>query len=222
VPGPHVNLVDLLSIELGGTKLIRRTEPPRDNKPTYAEDEKGEFLGTVVLVPGVPRWMSPHFAEVAGEQHLPEAAFDQYSQDWMEKIVYVPKDDKLELTKFDVMVKFARAANHQLCVGCQQLSPRTRIEGVGAGGALLDPTLYFAIVSKVASSDEVVAEEITITDISNRHKFVPSPIHAECLLRVGRLLGRNRGTVAHLQSERRRAMDAVRGLVPPPPSAFEP
>ncbi|MBV8708467.1 MAG: hypothetical protein JO028_14855 [Acidobacteriaceae bacterium] len=174
----------------GGTKLFMRTKPPAGLEYTD-EDEKGEFLGYVVVASSVPRWMSSEFSEALIEHNdpqKPQADLNLYAQDWFESISFIPAESiKAGQNAADQIIKLNQLFNHPLSTGCSQVTPRTRIQklGVDEQGALSftptdDPPCY-AIVSKHADGNMGIAKEITVAPLESRTDFVQSPLHRQRL-----------------------------------------
>jgi len=179
-----------------GTRLYLRTNAPANGREyTDAENKHSEFLGFVVAVPGVPRWMSSQFAEAVAtsEQVNPDASLHLYPEDWMEKIVYVDKNTIPEspdpkdphVAAANNMITVNQPAQHLLAYGCNQASPRTLIHPIkdNKPSQTADPTPYYAIVSKVDPNDPAKAFEITIATIGNRPNFTKSDFHRSVLKR---------------------------------------
>lgn len=178
-----------------GTKLYRRTGPPSDGVEYSAtENQNSEFLGYVVAVTGVPRWMSSQFADAVAtrEQEKADASLELYSDDWMEKIVYVEKNKIPEFPDLDQPEVAAQAviansivmanqpAQHFLAYGCNQVCARTLIHAIGDDKPSAAP--YYAIVSKVDPQNPANVFEITIATINNRPKFTETEFH-RCVLK---------------------------------------
>ena len=174
----------------GGTKLFMRTKPPKDLEYTD-NDEKGKFLGYVVVASSVPRWMSSEFSAALIEHNdseKPEADLNLYSQDWFEKISFIPDGNpKAAQDAADQLIALNQLFNHPLSTGCSQVNPRTRIQKleVDQQGVLSSTSTnespYYAVVSKHDPKNMGIATEITVAPLESRKDFVQSPLHRQRL-----------------------------------------
>ncbi len=199
-----------------GADLVVRTAPPAQSGAiSYDPEEPGYVIGKAIFLLGVPRWMSSHFVDVMSEQQDPGAALSRYSDDWLEKIIYIPNGDPL-LKLASEIVTTSDAVQHGLSTGCQRLAPRTTIQAVGGSTHTQDQSVYYAVVSRT-DLDPLNVSEITIAQLHYRASIAASDLHTFRLAEARALQVQNPAYL-QLKAQRKALFTAIRKL----PGSFPP
>lgn len=200
-----------------GSKLILREGPPAYG-PTYGPDDKGELLGYCVGRISLPRWMCSQFTAATNDG----VDLTKYSDDWMEKVFYVPTDgqppDDDEKRLVDILCDLCPCLELLCANGCGIHCPRAVLQAVSLGedGKLVlsppDSDFYYASVATHKVDDPTMFTEWTVATQANRPKFENSDFQASI-----KQLG-FKGRYLHDHPLRTQAFDTIRNL----PNDFKP
>ena len=200
-----------------GCKLILREGPPASG-PTYGPDDKGDLLGFAVGRVSLPRWMCSQFASAVNDG----IDLTKYSDDWIEKVFYVPTDgqppDDDEKRLVGILCDLCPCLDLMCANGCGTNCPRAILQAVSLSDdnkLVLSPpdsAFYYSSVATHKPDDPTMFTEWTVATQANRPKFENSDFQA----RINKL--GFEGRYLHDHSLRTQAFDTIRNL----PRDFKP